>query len=587
MMTTSGYLSSSREGKLPESRMPRPLPESEPEPTQVPEKKVTMRKLIEVFRKDEATKKNKDTEREEEKEREKEREKEKEKEREREREEAAEKEKEREKELEKEKEKEKEKEPEKEKEKKEKPKRKRKEKVMEEFNFFDEKAKEKAPVIGKSSSPVVETKLQADPTKQKLNIFRKITKTKELDHQATPSPGPSADRSITPVGTLDKLSQPYQSSSHDESDAGRVSPAVAPGTPFIPRTPEAPMPLLPPAKKVVKNERKPKVRKVKAADAQLFPTPQPLPEKMAVREEPPWSAKEETTALWAPESVREEPKAKDQPASTFDSMSPPAKKKRSRPVRVPSDVVPPTSGEPPPTPEMPPPTPPTPTGLTATKPFFPFANPFGAPGLIPPPLFQNLPFNLLGMAPGLRPPLGLPPHLAPLGLAGANLPMFLPQAAKIEAAAVKTPSPPKPAPLSTAKSPERRDIVDSLPDSGPPPPPQLPQPAAIGAGDDETLGPAALLNKKKDKREKKEKGDKEKKKKEKKFKGDKADVKDDKDKEKKIKKEKKKERKDKEKAKVDVEVSSMAPSTVPKITFKFGAAPNSPRPATPESTPKL
>ena len=48
--------------------------------------------------------------------------------------------------------------------------------------------------------------------------------------------------------------------------------------------------------------------------------------------------------------------------------------------------------------------------LASSKPFFPYPNHFPVPGLIPPPLFQNVPFNLLGMpmAAALRPPLNVP-----------------------------------------------------------------------------------------------------------------------------------------------------------------------------------
>ena len=74
MMTTSGYLSSSREGKLPESRMPRPIVDLESETLPSSEKKVTMKKLIEGIKKGEEISKRKDREKEEEKEKEREKE---------------------------------------------------------------------------------------------------------------------------------------------------------------------------------------------------------------------------------------------------------------------------------------------------------------------------------------------------------------------------------------------------------------------------------------------------------------------------------------------------------------------------------
>ena len=124
MMTTSGYLSSSREGKLPEPRRLSLEADLEAEPPPPIDKKVTMKKIIEGMKRPEETiKKPKEVE------------------------EVI------------------EKKPEKVKEKTtEKSKKKRKEKEMEEFAFFEKKEKPKV------QSP-----------KQKLSIFRKMNKPKEVE----------------------------------------------------------------------------------------------------------------------------------------------------------------------------------------------------------------------------------------------------------------------------------------------------------------------------------------------------------------------------------------------------------------------
>ena len=112
-----------------------------------------------------------------------------------------------------------------------------------------------------------------------------------------------------------------------------------------------------------------------------------------------------------------------------------------------------------------------------------------------------------------------------------------------------------PLPSPTTKSP---NIVDSLPES------------SLHV---DTCEGDVGLSKKKEKRDKKEKE-----KKKKKIKGKVSD-------ERKAKREKKKEKKDKEKDKEKCKEKEEI--TVPKITFKFAAAPISPNPSTTDSTPKL
>ena len=91
---------------------------------------------------------------------------------------------------------------------------------------------------------------------------------------------------------------------------------------------------------------------------------------------------------------------------TASTAQPTPKKKRTR--KEPAPPAAELSLERPQTPEIQTPVAPI---LPSTKPFFPYPNHFPVPGLIPPPLFQNVPFNLLGMpmAAALRPPLNVPP----------------------------------------------------------------------------------------------------------------------------------------------------------------------------------
>ena len=184
-----------------------------------------------------------------------------------------------------------------------------------------------------------------------------------------------------------------------------------------------------------------------------------------------------------------------------------------------------------------------------SKMFFPYSPQFPVQTAIPPPqLFPNVPFNLLAGLPlaGVRPLLG-------------NVPAPMPSTP-----VTRPPSATQPERISPSKSPI--NIVDSLPDSG------------------ETFSPVEETSeepgghaKKKEKRDKK---DKEKKKKDKKNKDR------DKDEEKKLKRDKKKEKKDKEKLKTKEKEEAV--SSVPKITFKFGAPSTSSSPCPMvESTPKL
>merc|ERR1712071_99379 len=113
-------------------------------------------------------------------------------------------------------------------------------------------------------------------------------------------------------------------------------------------------------------------------------------------------------------SVKEEVCPPPTPSDvSVDFSSPPQKRKRAKHVKGPT-ATPVEAIERPQTPEIRAAQIPailTGSNLAINKPFFPFPNHFPVPGLIPPPLFQNVPFNLLGMplGVGLRPPLGVPP----------------------------------------------------------------------------------------------------------------------------------------------------------------------------------
>lgn len=504
MMTTSGQLSYSRGGKLPEPRKISIEAEFEAEPSPPIDKKVTMKKIIEgMKRPEEPFKKSKETE------------------------EVV------------------EKKPEKVKDKTtEKSKKKRKEKEMEEFAFFEKKEKPKV------QSP-----------KQKLSIFRKMNKVKEVE-------GITINENID-TGSLKEV------------------PASPPATPSTPQTPVFnPVTVTPSpssitaSKKATKKEKKIKEKKANLSGTTIAAPPVVAPPVAA----PPPPTKEDKTPL------REEPKRstkeehlpmKDD-SPTAGAAHPTPKKKRAR--KEPAVVAAEPNMERPQTPEIQTKAAPI---LASSKPFFPYPNHFPVPGLIPPPLFQNVPFNLLGMpmAAGLRPPLNVPP----LNLSNQN--NYMPTGAPSTPQPLQPPQPPaqhsaqqgtKEDSTPTGKS-SSGGIIDSL--RGGLTSASSAEDTAVTATAAPTAAAltaaAAAAEEALKKKERKEKKDKVKKKdkKEKEKKGD----------DKKGKKEKKKEKKEKERDKMKEKdpTASASSSTVPKITFKFGTAPSSPRPATPESTPKL
>lgn len=506
MLYVPGFLSSSREGKLPEARINRSGLDLDSD-LPVVEKKVNMKKLIEGVKKTDEVLKRKENKEAEIIEKDPEQDKEKERT------------------------------------------KKKKPKVLEEFAFFE---KEKASASNKVGTSH-EIKPPTDSTKQKLNIFRKIPKSRDSE-------------GISPSG-LRSLADQAESSTTVESIPGEnVGPAPETSTATLSGS-EA-MPSTSNDGSRVKPSKK--ERKVKPPKDTVGAS---LREESALfmKESKPVSKKEKSTP-WisesfphgsgdAAESDERRSTVKDKAidgksgASNSDSVDLP-KKKRSRPstARPPSDQ---NDAFPTQTHEATCPT----SGLAAppAKPFFPFPSQFPVPGLIPPPLFQNVPFNLLGMPLGLRPPMAMP-HPA-FGPVTPNVSSPVPPPSFFTPP--RNEGTPKSHPTTKKTSP---NIVDSLPEAagmliaGPS------SAVAINDGEQPTV-----------KKEKREKKDKEKKKKDKKLKDkDKSD-----DNDRKMKREKKKDKKDKSRDKEE------GISTVPKITFKFGAAPVSPRSQTPESTPKV
>lgn len=556
MMTSSGYLSSSREGKLPESKVRKLFLETEPDHV-LPEKKINIKKVFEGIKKtDEIPKKSdeKDSdlvkkfneilkdrqietpeekkpipEQSKEEDFEKEGKRERNKEKERVREQEKEKERDAEKEMEKEKEKsEKDKVSGKEQEKDKIKKKRNKEKLLEEFAFF-EKGKS---ISLKPSEPTV----VSDSTKQKLNIFKKIPKSKDLDNQATrissrTENAESEKGSVTVVeeSPLKSIPEAAVLSSNSESFAGGKL-------------------------KISKKDRKQKSKQDRLpfnSEGGIFVDSQ---DKVKVGKElgkvEPVCPKEESIGPSDLSILGKSGQNRSKMMASPGVEVP--KKKKGRPPRVMtpdlgetqiSEAAPPVHGESP----IPP----------APKSFFPFPPHFSVPGLIPPPFIPNVPFNLLGVPPlgGLRSPLGIPP---------TN--MFSSVGPMTNMPPTDFYTPPKgdtinrmvPMSSSPTKSP---NIVDSLPES---------------SLNMETSEAESIVTKKKEKREKKEK---EKKKKDKKIKEKVSD-----EQERKNKKDKKKEKKEKDKEKCKEKEENL---TVPKITFKFAAAPSSPHPLTPDSTPKL
>ena len=536
MMTTSGYLSSSREGKLPETKMRKLFFDSEPENVAVLEKKVNIKKIFEGIKKsdekdfDVLNKYNVQKEREEVIEQERKSQQELIKDGEVNKDVKC----DRVKERERDKEKDMDRLPEKEKDReRDKVKRKRnKEKLLEEFAFFE---KDKSFSAKTSECSI-------DSTKQKLNIFKRLTKTREVDHQPSRSSA-SIRISTETLDTTDKLlisnSDGCAASSQDDTSPVVMDNETATND----------------KSKVSKKERKLKVKKDHSSIFLDFEDRcDQIRCKIArdpLRSESSMSKGEQEQNEEANSTKPTMMKSKN--ADNQDLL----RKKRSR-VRV-SDVeltqssqisesVNSSHTE-------------SPIPSISKPPFFPFPSHFPVPGLIPTPFIPNVPFNLLGVPPvGLRSPLGISPANISSGVGSLTMnttPLGIFTSPKADPnSKISTLSTP------VSKSP---NIVDSLPES-------IEVSTKVFTEED------LISSKKKEKKDKKEK---EKKKKEKKIKEKFVD-----DHEKKAKREKKKEKKDKEKDKEKLKDRDET-VMVPKITFKFSAAPSSSPPPALDMAPKL
>lgn len=417
-------------------------------------------------------------------------------------------------------------------------------KVMEEFAFFD---KESPPP---SKTVLPEPKPPSDPTKQKLNIFRKIHKIKEPDSPTHPAVGSRPSEVV-----------------HNEPSVSGIHRETA-NTVAEPLHTEAVSPIIG-KQKISKKEQKAKA----------------FADSMEVDESKSFSAKHakmitsqnKSPAVSVPEEMEQEKRRNPSKEKTDNEKLPmgkddfvgSAKKKRGRPTKMPSSPDIPESSYARPIPEAVGPQS-VPAAPPSAKPFFPFPSPFAVPGLIPPPLFQNVPLNLLGLPLGMS-PLAAPGHRAPI----PTPPLPMPPSA--------SPLPPPPlmprTPSPSLFTPPRSEMNQKLPS---PPKKSSPNivdslPEAVRAPMDGPAPTGIYQEGASSKKEKREKKVKEKKKKDKKLKSNEKHEED-----RKGKKEKKKVKREKSREKEEA-----IASTVPKITFKFGAAPSSPRPPTPDSTPKL
>ncbi|KAI9557157.1 hypothetical protein GHT06_016964 [Daphnia sinensis] len=571
MMTSSGYLSSSREGKLPETKIRKLFFETEPDHV-LPEKKINIKKVFEGIKRTEEISKKSDErdsdlvkkfneilkdrqvetpeekkpipEQSKEEDFEKEAKRERNKEKERVREQEKEKERDAEKETEKEKEKTEKEKSEKEKSEKDKvsgkeqekdkiKKKRNKEKLLEEFAFFEK---------GKSMSlKPSEPTTVVDSTKQKLNIFKKIPKSKELDNQTT------------------RILSRTENAEPEKGSAAVVEESPLKGIPETAVLPSSSESFSSGKLKISKKDRKQKSKQDRPpfnSEGGIFVDGQDKTKfgKELGKVEPICSKEEQI----GPSDLSILGKSGQNKSKMMASPGIEApKKKKGRPPRVMtpdlsesqiSEAAPPVHVESP--------IPPAPKSFI--PPHLPFPPHFSVPGLIPPPFIPNVPFNLLGVPPlGLRSPLGIPPT----NMFSSVGPMTnVPPTDFYTQPKGDTMNRMPPMSSSPTKSP---NIVDSLPES---------------SLNMETSEAESIISKKKEKREKKEK---EKKKKDKKIKEKMPD-----EQERKNKKEKKKEKKEKEKDK-EKGKEKEENLTVPKITFKFAAAPSSPHPLTPDSTPKL
>ena len=256
---------------------------------------------------------------------------------------------------------------------------------MEEFDFFAKDsgktsspaAASSAPTTGAASTPVAPAKVVApaesktpDATKQKLSIFRKITKLKEAQDAASAPPStPAAAQDETPAAPTVPQTPPHSFPPSFLPNTPGSTPGGASAGLFSP--PASRLGLTPgstPAGVVVKKEKKVREKKVKEKKTKLPPVPDsggvtfreeatpnktirtPKSDKLAHKElQQAWHGLESSPSLtitpimsspaapaWSQQQQAAGANKDDKSLSnTFvDSMSPP-KKKRGRPPKQP------------------------------------------------------------------------------------------------------------------------------------------------------------------------------------------------------------------------------------------------------------
>ncbi|XP_015584761.1 transcription initiation factor TFIID subunit 3 isoform X2 [Cephus cinctus] len=420
-------------------------------------------------------------------------------------------------------------------------------------------------------------KLPSEPDKQKLNIFKKISKPREDKEKEAPEQHKYKEldsRESSPGLIIDENIEKY---SHRNDIDGKREEKKTPHTPDV----------------HVQHDSDLGALQSPSSDVYMFDDMSP----------PGTPSTPKTPELNVPAPIDQKKKRKDKSSRKKESkLKSPKHCVSPKKIKVSSDIVEPDIMDRPKTPQAPEPPMPRETNLPPTIPF-PFFSTFPpAPGLIPHPMFQRFPLPMGRGGPGPHPAM---PNLP--------LPRFLNPAAK-----------PDDFPLTKMKLPEREKPTPPLPTAMVPP---LMKTDKVGKEKPEKVGkslniekdislqtlppvsppssvpptPASITpsllpkspkvervekNEKKSKEHKKEKKDKLKKKKDKKEKhkekGEKVKEKKEKG-DKKEKTEKIKDKKEKKEKRKDKEKDEKVTEGVPKITFKLGPA--SPRPPTPDNAP--
>ncbi|XP_014480646.1 PREDICTED: transcription initiation factor TFIID subunit 3 isoform X2 [Dinoponera quadriceps] len=483
------------------------------------------------------------------------------------------------------------------------------------------KATEKVIDLTDSSPPIEKKedtvdKLPSEPDKQKLNIFKKISKPREEKDKdketAAEVPHKYKDldsRECSPALVIDENNEKQQHAAHrnDVTDVKRIEEKKAPHTPDLHTHP---------TDGDLVDVQSPSSDVYMFDDTDISPPGTP-------------SSTPKTPELNVPTVVEQKRKKKEKTGKKKEpKLKSPKQCVSPKKTKLPNDVVESDVLDRPKTPQAPEPPLHREPNLPPTLPFpfFPAFPP--APGLIPPPMFSRFPLPLGRGGPGLHPAmpnLAIPPRfpnppiksedfpLSKIKPIEREKPLILPPPVELVSSSIlsenekadkekvdnnkitKMFKPNKELPFM--KVPER--VIAPLLASAPIAPPLMLSASTVPAAQmlpsknlkaekaekNDTINSKSKehkkekkekLKKKKDKKEKhKDKGEKAKEKKEKAEKREKLE----KLKEKKEKKEKKKE-KDANKKNTKEDKN---PEAVPKITLKLGTA--SPRPATPDNAP--